>query len=908
MRIEECCVYRGPHLYSRTPMVRVQVDLGALEAWPTDRLDGFTDALLAALPGLDQHHCCHGEPGGFVRRLREGTWLGHVAEHVAIELQTLGGTPVTRGKTRSAKGREGVYHVLFAYQDEAVGLSAGRLAFELVDSLLPERLRGLEGLDQIAPAVAGPLDLEARLKGLRGLAVRHALGPTTRALADAARSRGIPVARVGEDSFLRLGWGSRQKRLGASITSDTSCLAVDAAGDKSLTKHLLEEAGLPTPRGGVARTAEAAMALADGIDGPVVTKPLDGNHGRGVSVGLKTAAEVKRGFEAAARHGPAVIVEEQYVGADYRVLLIGGRLTAVAERRPPEVTGDGRRSVRALIEALNADPRRGDGHEKVMSRVKLDEALDAMLAGQGLDLDAVPAKGRRVVLAGTANLSTGGSAIDRTDVIHPDNRAICERAAAVVGLDVCGVDFLCPDISRSVRETGGGIVEVNAAPGLRMHLHPSEGRARDVCKPIVDRLFASGEDGRIPLISITGTNGKSTTVRMVAHMLRRQGLNVGFTTTSGVYRNQTLLLEADASGPISARMLLADPTVDAAVLETARGGVVREGLGYDLASVGAVLNISNDHIGLGPVQDLDDLAAVKSVVAECVRPDGWTVLNADDPLTVRMQAIAGGRVAWFTLQSEAGMSGFLHKHLAEGGVVAGLEPSGQGAMLVLRRGTLTVPLCDVADVPATLNGAADFNVANALAAAAIGFVHGLQPLAIAEALKTFATDFEHNPGRLNIYDGHGFRVIMDYAHNPAALAAIGRLVARLRPDYGRVVGSVSMPGDRRDEDLREMGALSAEIFDHVVFRERPDGRGRPEGEALRLMAEGALAAGMPSERIDAILAEDEAMDLTLRLARPGDLAVLMPTNPEPVWKQILAFKPAPERSGEAGETARAAHG
>ncbi len=891
MRILERGVYRGPHLWSATPMVRAMVDLGALEQHPTDTLTGFTDRLLERLPGLARHGCSLGQPGGFVQRLREGTWIGHVTEHVCLELQTSAGSPVTRGKTRSVKGRPGVYNVMCEYADEQVGLAALRLAFELVDSLLPPELRGVEGLSRLADEVEGPFDLEARLAGLRRLVERRSLGPSTQALAEAARRRRIPVRRLNEQSLLQLGWGSRQRRLQASITGNTSHLAVEAAGDKAMAKALLTGFGLPVPRGEVVQTIQAAQAAVARLRGPAVLKPLNGNHGRGVTVGVAKPEEVAAAFEVAARISRRVIVEEQYVGRDYRALVVGGKLVAVAERRPPEVVGDGKQTLAELIAALNADPRRGEGHEKVMTRVRTGPVLDAFLARQGLTVESIPEKGQVVAVAATANLSTGGSAIDRTDVIHPSNRRICEGAARAIGLDVAGIDFLCPDITRSVEETGGGIVEVNAAPGLRMHLHPSEGTPRDVAAPIIEMLYPRDSRARIPVIAITGTNGKSTTTRMVAHMMRSQGLTVGFTTTSGIYVNDELIRVADASGPASARQVLADPRVDCAVLETARGGIVREGLGFDRCDVGAVLNISEDHMGLGGVDTLDDLAAVKAVVVESVARRGHSVLNADDPMTLRMARHAGGEVIWFTMNGEEELPGLLLKHIAAGGTVLGLDKGRGRDTLVIRKGDTVTAIADAAELPATLGGTARFNIANALAAAAIGVARGLSTFAIAEALKTFRTSYEENPGRMNIHETHGLTVIVDYAHNPAALTALGETIAALRPNHGRVIGVVSTPGDRRDQDLKTMGALGAEYFDHVIFRERPDGRGRAPGEVCRLLREGALEAGCKEEDLSVVMGETEAMQLALDMARRGDLVVLLPTKVEAVWNQVQAWRP-----------------
>ncbi|MBC4018512.1 cyanophycin synthetase [Siccirubricoccus deserti] len=899
MRVIETGVYRGPHFYSHTPMVRIRLDLGALEAWPSDRLLGFNDALLAMLPGLGQHGCSFNEPGGLVRRLRDGTWLGHVAEHVAIELQCLAGSPVTRGKTRSVKGHEGVYDILYAYREEAVGLLAGRLALELVDSLLPLDMRGVQGLDRIAEdeqadltEADSPFDMPAALDRLARLVRSTALGPTTRSLVEEAERRGIPVMRLDEHSLVQLGWGKHQQRLRASITGRTSHIAVENASDKDLTRALLTQAGVPVPKGSVVRDAEAAVREAERLGFPVVTKPLDGNHGRGVSTGLTTADEIRRGFAEAARHGRRVVVEQHVRGRDHRILVVGGEVVAVAERVPAHVVGDGRRSVAELIEEANRDPRRGEGHEKVMTRIVVDEQVLGLLARTGFSLDAVPHAGRVVQLRETANLSTGGTAIDRTDEIHPENAAIARRAALAVGLDVAGIDFLAPDIGQPVRETGGGIVEVNAAPGFRMHLEPSEGRPRDVARPVLDILFPRGETGRIPVLAVTGTNGKSTTVRMVAHILRRSGLRVGYTTTSGIYVDDALVSGGDASGPKSARTVLRDPTVEAAVLETARGGMLREGLGFNRCDVGTVLNVAADHLGLKGVDTLEDLARVKSIVAEAVHRDGHSVLNADDPLVAEMERHAGGRTVYFSLRGGADMPDFLRRHVGGGLLAVVRETNPHGGEIVVHDDRRRLPLMGAAEIPATLGGMAEFNVQNALAAVAMTYAQGVPLPVIRGALVGFTNSFEQNPGRLNVFDGHGFRVIVDYAHNPAGLSALCDLAWKLRSGYRRSIGMVSIPGDRREKDIREMGRIAAAgVFDELVFRERPDGRGRADGEVMRLLSEGAQEAGFPPERIHCIHDEAEAAIACLRMARPGDLVVLTPSSVEEIWQQVVGFDP-----------------
>ena len=902
MRVLERAVYRGPHLYSERPMIRIQLDLGRLEAWPTDRLPGFSEALLAKLPGLDQHGCCFGRPGGFVDRLLDGTWVGHVVEHVALELQSLAGASTTRGKTRSVTGRPGVYNVMYAWEDEEAALLAGRLALEIVHGLLPDQLRGLEGLERLAiPPAAFDGSVEAAVAAVRSAGRRNAFGPSTAALVEAARRRGIPVERLNRQSLLQLGWGAKQRRIRASVTSRTGLIAAESAGDKAEAKALMEAVGIPVARGEVVRSADEAVVASARLRAPVVVKPLDGNHGRGVTTGLMTADEVRTAFAEAARHARRVIVEEQLPGRDHRILVVDGQVVAVAERVPPKVVGDGRRSIADLVAEVNSDPRRGEGHEAVLTRIRLDDppALD-ILARQDLTPESVPAEGREVLLRSAANLSAGGAAIDRTAEIHPDNAAIARRAALAIGLDVAGVDFLAPDISRSVRQTGGGVVEVNAAPGLRMHLAPSEGQPRDVAQPVIASLFPRGDRGRIPVLAVTGTNGKSTVGRMLAHIFSAQGRVVGLTNTSGAYIGREQIAVLDASGPKSARMVLRDPTVEVAVLECARGGILREGLAFDRCDVGAVLNVQPDHLGLKGVDSLDDLAAVKSVVVESVGRNGVSVLNADDPLTIRMARHAGGRVCWFSLRGGDQTPGFVLKHVADGG--AAVLHDGGTDQIVLHDGGRRHVVCRAADIPATLGGHAVFNIQNALAAAAMAWGAGVAPAAVGEALSAFHSSFEQNPGRMNLHDEHGFRVILDYAHNPEALRALGRTITALKPPGARSICMISIPGDRREAEIRAMGEIGAEHFDRLVFRESPDNRGRPKGEVMRLMNEGALAAGFDPARILALHEESEAALAALALAEPGDVVVLTPTRVEAVWRIVQEFRPgAPRPAGAAGD-------
>ncbi|GBF07956.1 cyanophycin synthetase [Deinococcus aerius] len=894
-RVLDKQVYRGPNIYGYEPMIRFQLDLGALEEYPSNTLPGFTDRLLELLPSLQTHGCCYREPGGFIRRLRGGTWLGHVTEHVALELQTLAGGRVTYGKTRSVKGQPGVYNVLYAYRDERVGLIAGAVALRLVQSLLPPELQGLEGVDLLLPAgLSGidpdsPFDFAAELAELRRLTRRFTLGPTTQSLVSEAERRGIPFLRLDDHSLVQLGYGKYQRQIRASITSLTPHIATMTASDKDLTKQLLDRAGLPVPQGVVVKTADEAARAARRLKGPVVTKPLDGNHGRGVSLNLTTEEEVRKGFEEARQHSRDVVVEQYFPGNDHRVLVVNGEVIAVAERVPAHVVGDGQRTIQELVEEVNRDPRRGDGHENVMTRIKIDGHVLDLLARSGRTMESVPGAGEVVPLRDTANLSTGGTAVDRTDVTHPENKTIARRAAQVIGLDVAGIDMISPDITRSIHETGGGIVEVNAAPGFRMHLQPSEGQPRNVAAPVLNMLFPKGTPCRMPIISITGTNGKSTTSRMTAHILRQAGKLVGLTTSNGIYIDGEQILSGDTTGPKSAKVVLSDPNVEVAVLETARGGILREGLGFDRCDVGAVLNIQPDHLGLKGIETVEDLAWVKSLVVEVVTDSGTSVLNADDPLTLRMRKKARGRLALFSMQGGPDASEVLRTHIAQGGLAVLREATVLGDEIVLYQDSQRTPVLRARDIPATLGGYAQVNVQNALAAVAIAASQGVELPVIRTALSTFSTSYEQSPGRLNLYDGHPFRVMLDYAHNPPGLAHLSDLVRHIRPPRGRVIGVMGVAGDRRDEDIRQMGEIAAGMFDELVVREDELRRGRASGEGARILTEGAVAGGLDPGRITTILSERAAVDHGLRMARPGDLLIYLATEVEETWRRIRDF-------------------
>ncbi len=878
LRILSTRVFRGPNVWSRDPAILLLVDLGSLEDWPTNILPGFVDGLLERLPDLARHSCSRDHQGGFLERLNEGTWLGHVAEHVALQLQREAGGELRRGKTRSAKER-GQYHVVYGYGDETVGLAAGRLAVRIVDDLVrrdPE------------------FDFDAELERFLLTAKRAAFGPSTQALLDEAALRDIPWIRLNEHSLVQLGQGVHQQRIRATMTSRTSALATDIAGDKELTLRLLANAGLPVPKSESVRDLDAALDVAKRIGYPVVCKPLDGNHGRGVQLDLRDEDALRAAFplaKAEARRG-RVVVENYVTGNDYRALVIGGALAALAERVAAHVVGDGTHTVEELVAETNADPRRGIGHEKVLTRITVDDAAIALVESQGYAMTDVPDKGVVVRLTLTGNMSTGGISIDRTLEAHPDNVEIAENAARVVGLDVAGIDIVAPDIEQPLPEAGGAIVEVNAAPGFRMHTHPTIGEPQYVAKPVLDLLFPPGTPSRIPIVAVTGTNGKTTTSRMIAHVFKGMGRKVGMTSTDGILVDERLVIRADASGPKSARMVLQNPRVDFAVFEVARGGILREGLGYHRNDVAVVLNVAPDHLGMGGIETLDDLAAVKRVVVEAVPRDGHAVLNADDPLVADMRRVCEGEVIWFTMRPD---NELVEDHCRRGGQAVVLERSALGDMITIRSGRRSMQLAWTHLLPSTFDGKAMMNVQNAMAAAGAAFAAGAHLHDIRQGLRTFTTSYYLAPGRLNVTEVDGVRVVVDYCHNAPGMRMLGDFVEKLaEPAPGSIekprrIGVIATAGDRRDDDMRDLGAAAAPVFDSIVVREDRNLRRREPGETARLVALGVrdlMDQGARCRDLEVVLDEIEATRRALDKANPGDLVVLCVDQTSAVWAEL----------------------
>jgi len=885
LRILETRILRGPNFWSRSPVVRMLVDLGQLEQHPSNTIPGFVDGLVAWIPSLEDHACSLNRRGGFLTRLRDGTWAGHVAEHISLELQNLAGTDVRHGKTRSA-GTVGQYNVIYEFREETVGIEAGKLGVRIVNHL-------------VDPLADPDLDYLAELERLIRLAERSAFGPSTQAILDEAASRDIPYIRLDRHSLVQLGQGVHQQRIRATMTSRTSGIAVDIASDKNLTNRLLDSAGLPVPKADVVEDVDAAVATARRLGFPCVIKPLDGNHGRGVQLDLRSEDDVRAAWPGALQESRSgeVVVETFIHGNDYRCLVIGGKVAAIAERVPASVTGDGAATVLELVGRTNADSRRGIGHEKVLTKIKVDEAATELVRSQGFEMGDVPPAGTSIKLALTGNMSTGGTSIDRTLEAHPDNVEIAEMAARVVGLDVAGIDFICPDITVPVRETGGAIVEVNAAPGFRMHTHPTEGEPQYVARPVIDLLFPSGAPSRIPIIGVTGTNGKTTTVRMIAHILKLMGRRVGMTSTDGIVVDGRMIKRGDMSGPKSARMILQNPTVDTAVFEVARGGILREGLGYDRNDVAVVTNVTGDHLGLGGIETVRQLADVKAVLVESVPRSGTAVLNADDPNVARMGQQCDGAVIYFSMETEKGSPGFdrVDGHCGRGGAAFALRPTPEGDQIVLRHGPRTMPVLYTHLIPATFGGKARMNVANALAAAAATWAAGAHLHDIRQGLRTFTTSFFQAPGRLNLVEVAGVRVVIDYCHNVDGMRHLADFVNRMMIENGvrtgRAIGVIGVPGDRRDEDMRDYGGLAATAFDEIVVREDRNLRGRAAAETATHVLEGirrARADGARTTKAHKVLDEMTAVRAALRRASPGDLLVMCVDDAIAVYKETMA--------------------
>ncbi len=853
MKIIEIKVLRGPNYWSirRPKLIQMKLDLEELEDRPTNTIPGFRERLEKLFPSLYEHRCSVGKPGGLFERVEEGTWMGHVIEHIALELQTLAGMDTGFGRTRTPEGEKpGIYYVVFSYMEEDAGVYAAIASVKIAQSLVDDQ----------------PYELSEDIQKLREIREETRLGPSTGCIVDEAAKRGIPYIRLNKYSLVQLGYGVNQKRIRATIASTTSNIAVDIACDKEETKLLLEAAEIPVPRGTVVRTEEGVKEAIEKYGYPLVIKPIDGNHGKGNTTNITNWDQASKAFEAAKQFSRSVILEKFITGYDFRCLVINYKFICAALRTPASVVGDGIHNLEWLIEEINKDPRRGYGHEKVLTQITLDRYTQKMLDDANITLGHIPAKRERVLLKPTANLSTGGTSTDVTEEVHPANIFMFERIAKIIGLDICGIDVMACDLRTPIAENGGVILEVNAAPGFRMHIDPSEGLPRNVAEPVVDMLFPKGSAGRIPIIAITGTNGKTTTTRLTAHIAKSAGKKVGYTTSDGVYIQNQLMMKGDCTGPVSSAFVLKDPTVDFAVLECARGGILKAGLAFQNCEVAIVTNVAADHIGLGGINSVEQMARVKAVVVETVFPHGYAVLNADDDLVYKMKDELKCNIALFSMDEN---NPRIRAHAAENGLSCVFE----NGYITLMKGNWKIRVLPVRDIPLTFEGKAIHNINNCLPSVLAAYLYrDISIDDIRTGLQTFIPSESLTPGRLNFFHFKNFTILADFAHNPHGLKLLCDFVSKL--DYPKKIGVISGTGDRRDSDIRELGEISARYFDEIIIRCDKNLRGRTADEIIGLLKEGIESVDK-NKSVLTIPNEDQALDYIYDHHEPGALYTIM---------------------------------
>ena len=814
MKIDKIQALRGPNIWSvqRKKLIQMRLDLEELEERPTNKIEGFRERIEAMFPTMIEHRCSEGCRGGFFSRVERGTWMGHVIEHIALEIQTLAGMETGFGRTRETK-TPGVYNVVFSYTEENVGLYAAEAAVNIAQALID----------------ATEYNVEADIQKMREIRERVRLGPSTGSIVEEAVARDIPWIRLGTNSLVQLGYGVNQMRFQATITCKTSSIAVDIACNKEQTKKMLDAASIPVASGGICVDEEDLDEVVRKIGYPIVLKPLDGNHGKGASINVKTWEEAVEGLAYAKKYSHRVIVEKFITGYDFRVLIIDNKLVAAAKREPAHIKGDGKQNIQQLIEETNKDPRRGYGHENVLTQIDVDRDTTDLLEKLGYTLETIPRKDEVVYLKSTANLSTGGTSVDITDMMHPENIFLCERISRVIGLDICGVDIMAENLTQPLKETGGCILEVNAAPGFRMHLAPSEGLPRNVAAPVIDMLYPPGKPSRIPIIAVTGTNGKTTTTRLMAHIVKNNGYRVGFTTSDGIYVQNHLMEKGDTTGPISAEYILKDPTVEFAVLETARGGILRAGLGFSRCDIGIITNIQEDHLGLSDIHTLDDLARVKATVVRSIKKDGWAILNAEDDQCLKIANELSCNIAYFAMDEN---NPKVKQFAKEGKIVAVYE----NGFITIKKGEWKIRVEKATHVPLTLGGKAKFMIANVLAATLAAYLQGFKTEDISLSLQTFIPSAAQTPGRMNIFEFKKFKVLIDFAHNPAGYRGVEEYLSSI--DATKKIGIIAGVGDRRDEDIKECGLIAGRMFDHIIIRQEKYLRGRTEQEIIDIIVSG----------------------------------------------------------------------
>ncbi|MGB5358960.1 MAG: cyanophycin synthetase [Eudoraea sp.] len=850
MKIREINAMRGPNYWSirRHRLIVMVLDLEEMEELPSNKIDGFADRIREMFPSMYSHRCSEGCEGGFFMRVDEGTWMGHVIEHIALEIQTLADMDTGFGRTRGY-GEKGVYNVVFSYIEESVGRYAAKAAVRICEALI----------------AAEPYDLEDDIQRMRELRESERLGPSTGSIVMEAQSRGIPWIRLNKYSLVQLGYGANQKRIQATVTSETSSIGVELACDKEDTKYLLEQAEVEVPRGDIISREGSLEDACRYVGYPLVIKPIDGNHGRGITVDINTYEHALEAFKIAKEVSRRVIVEKYITGEDYRLLVINNNFVAAAKRTPAHVVGDGKSTIEELVEEVNKDPRRGYGHEKVLTAITINDLTKTIIADAGYTVDSILKEGEQLILKDTANLSTGGTAEDVTDIIHPANVSMAERISKIIDLDICGIDVMTSDISQPLSDTGGAVLEVNAGPGFRMHLAPTTGLPRNVAAPVVDKLFPQkGDTGRIPIVAITGTNGKTTTSRLIAHIAKMNGQRVGYTTSDGVYIQNRMLMKGDCTGPASAEFVLKDPTVNFAVLECARGGLLRAGLGFKKCDVAIVTNVSADHLGLKGIHTIEQLARVKAVIPETVLPDGYAILNADDDLVYEMRRNINCNLALFSMDENNPRIQALQR-------IGGITAIYENGYVTLCRGEWKMRLLKAENIPLTYGGKALFMIQNILPAIIAANVQGISIEDTKAALETFIPSASSTPGRLNLFKFNNFDILLDYAHNPAGMRALQKFTDNLEATVK--VGIIAGIGDRREEDNNEMGTIAAEMFDEIIIRQDKNLRGKSETELINMLDAG-IKKRDPNKKTTIIPSEKEAITHAVAHAEKGSLIVL----------------------------------
>lgn len=855
MRIIELRNYYGRNIYCHKPVTKMIIDLEDLFNVTTDQLKGFNEKFISLFPSLKTHYCSTGYEGGFVDRLKEGTYLPHVIEHLVLELQCLMGYDVSFGKTRIVK-EPSLYFIVYEYINENCTKEFGRAAVEIVSRL----------------ARSEDIRIDEILGRLYRINADTNLGPSTYSIWREARKRDIPVRRLDKNSLLQLGYGKHSRIIEASLPDTTSCVAVDLAKDKHMTKQLLQENDIPVPNGEIVSSEKSAVLIANELGYPVVIKPLDGNQGKGVTANIDNEERLYTAYQLARRYSRDVVIEKYIEGKDYRILVVGNQVSAVAERKPPFVQGDGVHTIMELVAELNKDSNRGEGHEKPLTKIKLDTITKELLSRSGLTLTSIPKRGEIIYLRENGNLSTGGIAIDCTESIHPLNKELAVKAAKVIGLEIAGIDVVMDDISRPLTRENGAIIEVNAAPGLRMHLHPAEGKSRNVARDILDYIYSQNHEISIPIISITGTNGKTTVTRMIEHVLSMTGRKVGMTCSSGTYIGGKCISKGDNTGPLSAQLVLYNKEVEAAVLETARGGIIRKGLGYDLADIGIVTNVSEDHLGLEGVNSLEDMAFIKALVVEAIKPEGYAILNADDRMVDYIRQRVRCNLIYFSQNLD---NPLLKQHIKQGGIAVSIE----NGIMVIYQNNVRIPIMPVQKIPITFEGQAICNIENSLAATAGLYAFGIPVQIIEAGLESFKPDPFINAGRFNLFDMGTFQVLLDYGHNPSGYKSVVEFIKKR--DYSRLVGIIGVPGDRMDTTVFEVGRISGQCFDRIYIKEDLDLRGRKPGEIANLLYLGVISGGAFKGNVEIIYSEIEALKKAIDNALPGDLVVMFYENFEP---------------------------